>query len=440
MNVFYEDNNDVTKCITLDVDDNVSDIFNKCEVDESCFKLVIKDESFISDDTSISNINISHDDKIMFVKSCVYGCNNDYNIAITNDHIDCFNTILTNMKFCKNDIEELLYDFKNHQSCIDRKIKSKSYMYVYQCVKDNNVQMLKYYHENGNDTHISHIKYYITNTTLDIIKYILDTCISLEPEITDGNYLIDAIDNETDTLEIVKCLINNNFYMGHKTTQKAVKNNNYEVLNYLISKNCPIKSPSTWSAVRRNNYNMLKYLHEVLNVELDKCCIQKAIFINNREIFYYLLDNGATCNNCYMNYTISGSYNIELVKYAIEHGGFLNKTDNILSTCNNAAFHGNFEVFKYLVEQGCEMTPHTMGTAIRENHFNIVKFIVENKHNYDHKNHKYPNILTRDYYRNTDTELLDYLEENGLDFPLYNDYPSSESEDVDTESESGNDS
>lgn len=133
--------------------------------------------------------------------------------------------------------------------------------------------------------------------------------------------------------------------------------------------------PCMWAAIG-GHLNCLKYLHEN-NFTWDYKTIKEALAYGNFECFKYAIENGCEPEiNCdhYCEYAIFGK-NLDCLKYLREHTFTqYNFTWNEY-TFAVAAKYGKLEFLIYMYENGCPFNNIAFEFAKKENNLDCMKYL-----------------------------------------------------------------
>lgn len=156
---------------------------------------------------------------------------------------------------------------------------------------------------------------------------------------------------------------------------KCIKDKNYKIFKYLIDK-------QTNNSVYCFNYDLIciKYVNENKKIDInhnDDTLLRNAAFHGNYDVVKYLIDNGANVhvNNEYAlrTSTIHGYYKI--VKLLIDNNAVTNDTEYfITSSCK----FNRINILKYFIKLGItDYLNEGLQKAIQFNNLTIIKYLIK---------------------------------------------------------------
>lgn len=128
---------------------------------------------------------------------------------------------------------------------------------------------------------------------------------------------------------------------------QAIKSNQTEILEYLLQRpGLKMEIKFMWLAAKYNRFDMLKILRENYACPWNDWVADEAIETGNFEMIKYLMENGCPFGSRSRLLAVNTG-NMEIVRFVVEKSPYL---DLISGTCltETASKEGYFDVLKYL--------------------------------------------------------------------------------------------
>ena len=182
---------------------------------------------------------------------------------------------------------------------------------------------------------------------------------------------------QKNNLDILKYLNKNNYYFCPKVYCDAINNKNIKIIKWLRKKNVELNEYAFHEAAKIGNLKILKLLKRY-NCDWNSVTCNHAISYGNLHSLKWLLRNGCWLDISSFNIAVE-SGNMSMIKY------IYNKCLHDLSypwwnsfACDIAAKKGDFSLLKWLRSKYCPWDVNCIYNAIKNNHFEIVKWAIEN--------------------------------------------------------------
>ena len=205
----------------------------------------------------------------------------------------------------------------------------------------------------------------------DIVKYLVENGVNVE---NIYNPLTKAAENGH--LDIVKYLVENgaDIHIDRDLPLAyATENDHYDVVKYLVEKGADvIRARAIESAASNGNFLILQYLVENSNADLSNV-LSKAD--PKFEIVKYLVEKGSNITPQYLLFAASRG-TVDAVKYLLER----TKDADLNTLLIRAASSGNLDVIKYLISLGADVKAQknlSLLSAVVNGRTNTVKYLVE---------------------------------------------------------------